>query len=76
MTQLEQLRQTLDTLGIPYTETDEPNEISLWIQAEKAKRPIATAHTLAIDQGVGYIGFYADFHFDANGKFIAHGVWE
>jgi len=31
---------------------------------------------VGIENGHGYAGFYVDFYFDGDGKFVAHGCWE
>lgn len=34
------------------------------------------AKVVKIKEGVGYPDFYTEFYFDADGKFICHGLWE
>lgn len=61
MSDLEQMKAMFTQAGVKFTElSDHP----------------MYAHTIQIDNGEGYTGFYAEFHFDEEGAFAFHGVWE
>lgn len=36
--------------------------------------PISTI--IRLERGFGYAGFYHDFYFDTNGKYLGNGIWE
>jgi hypothetical protein len=77
-TQLEKLVAVFDDLGIGYyrekrqKDTRFPNSTSTGYNTEGT--------TIRIEQGQikvdGYYGFYADFYFELDGRFIDIGIYE
>ena len=64
MTDYDKVKALFTELGIGFTEHDEKDNVKV-ICCEAGS-----------DKVIGYSGFFTDFEFDEDGKFIQMGVWE
>lgn len=80
MTDLDKLRTTLKEIGL---KEEEKKIDRIWdmdqdfvVKEFKDEWGVEKGIVLTIGWGEGYGGFFADFIFDENGKFLKHGIYE
>ncbi len=73
MTDLEKLKNLLDEFGIVYEEAPSEN-IPPNFRSEKGTDIIISSEDGP--KNLGHFGFYTDFAFDKDGKFVEMGSWE
>lgn len=79
----DKLEALLTEFGVLFSEVNEDQSCKdqSWeteeVQIVKFGKPYGSHDSLPeCDKVMGYYGFYAQFEFDTNGKFITVGVWE
>ena len=85
LTDLEKLRELLQSWGVPFVELDWEEPAPLKYRGRTAEGPPEKAHNLrvgGVDNEVdaptveGYSGFFTDFVFTPEGRFLRMGAWE
>ena len=75
---IEDFIKSFTELGIEFKELDlmdEWGECPTTIHIKYGEPRLIVDQVLRIESGIGYSGFYCDFHF-FEGKYLGHGVWE
>lgn len=78
MTDKEKLIDLLKSFGInEEAPVDNPYDqnSNVFVIIESLLMPNIRTH-VQLQNGIGYYGFYVNFTFDSDGKFIIYGVWE
>lgn len=75
MTDLEKFKALLDEVGQEY-KYQTGKVVSTTYFRRASLYPPETMQALELLEGTGYSGFWAEFLFDANGKYITYAAWE
>ena len=85
MKAIDQLEQLLLDFGFTMSLGHEPDDVAAteYIRGNEGTRVVEiddaeyqVAESIVFGAGIGAPGNFVEFWFDANGNFLAHGVWE
>ena len=71
------MKSFFNLMGIKYEFEEQPGTVNPHAGSILAvERCFDYGKIIRLKEGNGCSGFYCEFYFDANGKFLHHGIWE